>query len=534
MRDPDLVQRAERAAIALERAWGRWRVMHGLGTDPLPPVSSYVGYSLEEPYGQPRVVFGVGADEAEKLAALLDGHDCVGPVHAEVTGRADRRTARSDMPAPAGSPFDGVPAQASQPASEDVRASARPKTSDVGTDLSAGNVRSGDVSGSGQKAGGSGPAAGASGAGYGTSGYGTSEPGSSEPGSSEHGTSEHGSSEPGTSEHGSSEHGTSEHGTAGPGSDGAGRARGDREGASSGEAGYGRADDGGAGLRPLETGSAATAAGGAVRPVPPAPVLPQVAARKVVAASASGPVQAAPAARLQPEPTGRPAASRTPEPNGILAADASPVSGPAPVAASRDDRASADAGPVGLPPRPPLSRMFPAAPLLPVADHPRGPARHAVQAGQEANGGPDDIRTVTEPEGTVPFPAVDQSGIVAFRRRQDQLTEQFSSHGLAGQRPPSEPFPASSAGSVFDPAASPGPGYRGPRYRGFPPQYQPAPAGEAPAADLGETEPAPDTQPGLGEPRPVSSLGRQWRPGPGAHEAGGWPHGEHAATDTAV
>ena len=142
MRDPDLVQRAERAAIALERAWGRWRVMHGLGTDPLPPVSSYVGYSLEEPYGQPRVVFGVGADEAEKLAALLDGHDCVGPVHAEVTGRADRRTARSDMPAPAGSPFDGVPAQASQPASEDVRASARPKTSDVGTDLSAGNVRS--------------------------------------------------------------------------------------------------------------------------------------------------------------------------------------------------------------------------------------------------------------------------------------------------------------------------------------------------------------------------------------------------------
>ena len=86
MRDPDLVMRAERAAIALERAWGHWRVMHGLDTgDPLPPVTSYVGYSLEEPWGQPRVVFGVAAEEAERLAALLEGHDCVGPVHAELT-----------------------------------------------------------------------------------------------------------------------------------------------------------------------------------------------------------------------------------------------------------------------------------------------------------------------------------------------------------------------------------------------------------------------------------------------------------------
>jgi hypothetical protein len=78
MRDPDLVMRAERAAIALEQAWGRWRVMHGLDTGPLPPVTSYVGYSLEEPWGQPRVVFGVAAEEAERLAALLNGHDCVG------------------------------------------------------------------------------------------------------------------------------------------------------------------------------------------------------------------------------------------------------------------------------------------------------------------------------------------------------------------------------------------------------------------------------------------------------------------------
>ena len=91
MRDPDLVQRAERAATALERAWIHWRTMHGLGSDPLPPVSSYVGYSLEEPWGQPRVVFGVGAEEAERLAALLDGHDCVGPIHAEVRGRPEWR-----------------------------------------------------------------------------------------------------------------------------------------------------------------------------------------------------------------------------------------------------------------------------------------------------------------------------------------------------------------------------------------------------------------------------------------------------------
>ena len=89
MRDPDLIQRAERAAGALERAWDRWRTMHGYGSEPLPPVSSYVGYSMEEPWGQPRVVFGVAADEAEQLAALLDGHDCYGPIHAEVTSRPD-------------------------------------------------------------------------------------------------------------------------------------------------------------------------------------------------------------------------------------------------------------------------------------------------------------------------------------------------------------------------------------------------------------------------------------------------------------
>jgi hypothetical protein len=130
MRDPDLVLRAQRAASALERAWERWRVMHGFGADPLPPVSSYVGYSLEEPWGQPRVVFGIGADEAERLAAILDGHDCVGPVHAEVSGRPEWRqqSAQEWRPQPNGPdagpgwPLPGtalhVPAQQSQPDAE--------------------------------------------------------------------------------------------------------------------------------------------------------------------------------------------------------------------------------------------------------------------------------------------------------------------------------------------------------------------------------------------------------------------------------
>src|SRR5215469_875601 len=91
MREPDLVQRAERAATALERAWVHWRARHGLGAGSPPPVSSYVGYSLEEPWGQPRVVFDVEASDAERLAAILEGHDCYGPVHAEMSGRSDWR-----------------------------------------------------------------------------------------------------------------------------------------------------------------------------------------------------------------------------------------------------------------------------------------------------------------------------------------------------------------------------------------------------------------------------------------------------------
>ncbi len=78
MPDPEMVSRAHRAAAGLEQAWERWRVSHGLAAEPMPPVSSYVGYSIEEPWGRPRVVFGMDAHEAEVLAALLDSHEQAG------------------------------------------------------------------------------------------------------------------------------------------------------------------------------------------------------------------------------------------------------------------------------------------------------------------------------------------------------------------------------------------------------------------------------------------------------------------------
>lgn len=124
MRDPELMLRAQRAATELERAWDRWRTMHGLGTEPLPPVSSYVGYSLEEPWGQPRVVFGIAAAEAEHLAALLDRHDCAGPVYAAMTSQGMRAELDPGARSPDRDPGRGrvrVPAQApAAPAARDV------------------------------------------------------------------------------------------------------------------------------------------------------------------------------------------------------------------------------------------------------------------------------------------------------------------------------------------------------------------------------------------------------------------------------
>jgi hypothetical protein len=139
MRDPELMQRADRAAIALEEAWERWRAMHGLGSEPLPPVSSYVGYSLEEPWGQPRVVFGLRADEAELLAALLEGHDCVGPIYAEVSTRPDWRRPvngpASQLMRPYANPLS-VPAQARRSPLEQVGQVSREPDEDTedGTD----------------------------------------------------------------------------------------------------------------------------------------------------------------------------------------------------------------------------------------------------------------------------------------------------------------------------------------------------------------------------------------------------------------
>ena len=91
MPDPRLVSRAQRAATMLERAWERWRATQGLEAEPLPPVSSYVGYSIEEPWGRPRVVFGVDAEDAERLAALL--HTSIG-----VRGGGPAPARRSRLP----------------------------------------------------------------------------------------------------------------------------------------------------------------------------------------------------------------------------------------------------------------------------------------------------------------------------------------------------------------------------------------------------------------------------------------------------
>src|SRR5215472_18055208 len=119
MRDPDLVFKAQLAAAALERAWQRWRVIHGLVADPMPAVSSYVGYSLEDPWGQPRVVFGLAAEDAEQLAALLERHDRAEPAYAAVTTQpivTDLSARASARPAPLPVPRQAPPAVANRQA----------------------------------------------------------------------------------------------------------------------------------------------------------------------------------------------------------------------------------------------------------------------------------------------------------------------------------------------------------------------------------------------------------------------------------
>jgi hypothetical protein len=124
MRDPDLVHQAERAAAALEEAWIRWRTRHGLATGALPPVSSYVGYSVEEPWGQPRVVFGIEAAEAARLAAILDEDAYAGLAPVDLTAVPERREPGTASPAwTVPSSAAGVPARALGPGKLAVRGS---------------------------------------------------------------------------------------------------------------------------------------------------------------------------------------------------------------------------------------------------------------------------------------------------------------------------------------------------------------------------------------------------------------------------
>lgn len=95
MLEPDLTVRAQRAAAELERAWQRWRAMRNPGGESLPPVSSFLGYSMEDPWGQPRVVFGIAASDAEQLAALLERRDAEGSVYAAMTSRSAARPEQS-------------------------------------------------------------------------------------------------------------------------------------------------------------------------------------------------------------------------------------------------------------------------------------------------------------------------------------------------------------------------------------------------------------------------------------------------------
>ena len=144
MRDPDLVLQAEQAARALERAWHRWRVVHGLAADLVPPVSSYVGYSLDEPWGQPRVVFGLAAEEAEQLVAMLEQHDCFGPVHAAVAalpGRCQPSRGLASLAVPLPVPPQVQSSAAGQPASVDRRPDSRSDPLDTSALPEAGDLR---------------------------------------------------------------------------------------------------------------------------------------------------------------------------------------------------------------------------------------------------------------------------------------------------------------------------------------------------------------------------------------------------------
>jgi hypothetical protein len=453
MRDPDLVHRAERAAIALERAWGRWRTMHGLGSDPLPPVSSYVGYSLEEPWGQPRVVFGVSADEAERLASLLDGHDCVGPIHAEVTGRSEWRRLPVTGPGSPGWPLDeqlSIPAQAPQPGSETFT----PPRSRA--DSAAADAKAGDAKARGTKSG--------------ATKAGAPNGGNAKAGAPNAGNARASAPNGGNAKASAPNTGDAKAGNANN-SDPADRRTGARDASSS----VSEPDSTPATNAP---GNASAAGGGA----------------------ATGSTR--PDGGSKPNP-----ATPTEEPD---------QNGPAASAASR----------------PPKSRKAPSVPLVPVAGSSLAaagnrPVGDADQPADSAQAGVQAQRA--ESAGTVQLPALEEPGIVAFRRRPDEsLSEPQELVPL--------PEPLTS-GNDFMP--NQGPGYRGPRYQGYPPQYQsgsdPARAQSAHAAvPEADIEAAPSAAQSVrGRARQLSRLARNRRQGPGAHEAWGSPD-ENSAADHAV
>jgi len=80
-----------------------------------------------------------------------------------------------------------------------------------------------------------------------------------------------------------------------------------------------------------------------------------------------------------------------------------------------------------------------------------------------------------EPAGTVELAAVEQSSVVAFRRRQEQSADQWQE-----QIPAAPP-----ASDRLEAVPSQGAGYYGRRYQGFPPRYQPGPGQQDPPALFG-------------------------------------------------
>jgi len=416
--------------------------MHGLGAGPQSPVSSYVGYSLDEPWGQPRVVFGVSAEEAERLASLLDGHDCVGPIHAEMASRPEwRRTASGTSVAPPW-PFDdplGIPAQASFPAPEALGPAGQADTSapgrgDMTRDAEAGLPGRRAESAAAGEAGppaDAGPVPGADASGYG--GVATDESAPADAVSRD-AVSRDAVSRDAVPNDAVSDDAASDDELAGA------VVNGSAAGSAAGE--YPASSDG---------------------PLPAEPGAPRD--RSATAPGGPGLITGDPVTSLPP--TQANGAARTG--SGARAVAVGPV--PASRLAERDDTT---VGPTSAPPRSPLSGRFPAAPLLPVPVRPsakarrRGSRRSAREAGEQDPGaaGDGDAWQPHESGATAQFAVVASPGIVAFRPT-PTAEQQLSSMPVlaqtdsrqpnrpeAGPEPAGPPRPAPGLAEAGPPAAS--------------------------------------------------------------------------------